>query len=49
MAARSPIADAPARSEVDDRRDALFDDLARLRDQSGTAALAGLAVSKLIS
>jgi hypothetical protein len=35
--------DGPARSEVDNRLDALFEDLARLRDQSGTAALAGLA------
>src|SRR5271154_4641710 len=37
------VGDAPARNEVDDRLDALFDDLARLRDQSGLSALAPLA------
>jgi flagellar motor component MotA len=37
-------ADAPAHREEDHRLDALFDDLERLRDQSGTAALAPLAM-----
>jgi hypothetical protein len=35
--------DEPAQSEADGRLDELFDDLVRLRDQSGTAALAPLA------